>query len=90
MFRGDRSDTDIRDNYLMSQIIFYSAATGKLTEVAEEGKVCPVSPRTIHNTGHTEGRVWVWGGGENGADPVTDTKLYSLNLGKQCCYLKIF
>eukprot|EP00116_Pleurobrachia_bachei_P005075 sb/3465337/ len=55
-------------------------ATGKLTEIAEEGKVCPVSPRTIHNTGHTEGRVWVWGGGENGADPVADTKLYSLNL----------
>eukprot|EP00116_Pleurobrachia_bachei_P004393 sb/3464655/ len=55
-------------------------ATGKLSEVVEEGKVCPVSPRTIHNTGHTEGRVWVWGGGENGADPVADTKLYSLNL----------
>ncbi|KAI8512415.1 hypothetical protein Bbelb_090540 [Branchiostoma belcheri] len=48
--------------------------TGAWTTADVQGT--PPSPRTCHYTAHRGDRLYVWGGGKTGAEPVEDRKLH--------------
>lgn len=64
---GNRDDTQVMD----------LDTDGGVETMVIEGAP---SPRTIHNVGKGQGEMWVWGGGDTGAVPVSDTTLHCLQI----------
>eukprot|EP00058_Branchiostoma_floridae_P014644 XP_002600132.1 hypothetical protein BRAFLDRAFT_276373 [Branchiostoma floridae] len=58
----------------LNNIQVLDTGTGTWTTADVQGT--PPSPRTCHYTSHRGDRLYVWGGGKTGAEPIEDRKLH--------------
>ncbi|XP_019643444.1 PREDICTED: rab9 effector protein with kelch motifs-like [Branchiostoma belcheri] len=58
----------------LNNVQVLDTGTGTWTTADVQGT--PPSPRTCHYTAHRGDRLYVWGGGKTGAEPVEDRKLH--------------